>query len=513
MLHFRNQIHLEVLSWLAAFLFLLAIALFFDAHEALDALFRSHETFEFDEIVTALAIAGVLGLLYSVLRLKDLAREANRRLAAEEMIGWAAFHDCLTGLPNRRMLNAEAAGLSDAEWGYHRFTAYSIDLDGLNKVNDNLGHLRGDAVLKAIAGRLSQLQDDSVFHLGGDRFLVLSKDPIFSDQQAHCRRILKAIGRPIAIDGIEIEIAASLGYAVFPDDAADLQTLVRSAESAMYAAKKTGQNVFGAFSSSMEVAVRNRLQMEADLKLAIRANVIVPHYQPLVDLKTRQIIGYEALARWEISPGVFVPPCDFIPIAEETGLIFDLTHRLLARACRDAMDWPAHVSLSFNISAAQLSDRLLGLKIIKALSETGLPAHRLEIEVTESAIIQDAESAQFVLASLDRAGIRIALDDFGTGHSSLSQLSSYPFHKIKIDRSFVTSFEHCEKQSKIVHAIIALGSSLGMKVTAEGIESESALSKLEALGCDIGQGYLLGRPVSANALNSSEIPLARHFPA
>jgi diguanylate cyclase (GGDEF)-like protein len=506
MFNLRNRSRIEALTWIIAFLILACFAVLLNAHEALDAFFRSYEEYQLDEILTAFAVAGALGLAYSVLRLKDLSAEANRRRIAEEYADSAAHHDCLTGLPNRRMLDAECPRFDRRTAKRLKHAAFSIDLDGLKKVNDELGQSSGDAVLKEIAGRLSQLQsDDRVFHVGGDRFVVVASAASFSTPEAHAQRIARAICQPIMVDGASIEVAVSVGFATFPSDAKNLQSLVRSAECAMYVAKKIGPNVMKAFTPSMDMMMRQRTRMLADLKLAIRTNTIIPHYQPLVDLNTTQVIGYEALARWEIQPGQFVSPCDFIPLAEETGLISDLTDSLFSQACRDAIMWPSHTVLAFNISASQLADRLLGLKLLKILNETGLPVHRLELEVTESAIIQDAESAHFVLGSLVQAGVKIALDDFGTGYSSLSQLSGYQFHKLKIDRSFVASFEQCEKQDKIVKAIIALGMSLGMKITAEGIEHESQLRKLMALGCDVGQGYLLGKPAAAIALPSPDI--------
>lgn len=226
----------------------------------------------------------------------------------------------------------------------------------------------------------------------------------------------------------------------------------------------------------------------------MRTGLIEPYYQPFMDLGTRKLAGFEALARWKTAEGRFIPPCDFIPVAEDAGLIVELTEQLFRRACKDAMSWPSDTILSFNVSPTQLSDRLLGLRLLKIMGEVGLPVQRLEIEITESALIQDAAVAKEVLEDLTKAGIRIALDDFGTGYSSLSQLSNYQFQKIKIDRSFIQTFETSEKQDKVVRAMVALGHGLGVQVTAEGIEEPSQLQYLQELGCDLGQGYLLGRP-------------------
>lgn len=506
MFNFRDRSRIEAIVWIVAFIIIAAFAVTLDAHEEIDAFFRSHEHYQLDEIVTALAIAGAFGLAYSVLRLKDLWVEGNRRRLAEEKAASAAYHDGLTGLPNRRSLDAAISEFDMRRSRRSKHAAFSLDLTGLKKVNSELGQSGGDVVLKEIALRLLRLEpDDKVFHVGGDRFMLVTNSPSFSNPEAYAQRILLAICQPIEFHDISIEIAASLGYASFPDNARDFSSLVRFAESAMYEAKKSGPNVILAFTPAMDRKDRERAQMLADLKAAIQGNTISPHYQPLIDLKTGEVVGYEALARWEIRPAQFVSPCDFIPLAEETGLISVLTERLFLQACKDAITWPPHTILAFNLSASLLADRLLGLKILKILNETGLAPQRVELEVTESAIILDAESAQFVLNNLVQTGIKLALDDFGTGYSSLSQLSSYQFHTLKIDRSFISSFEVCEKQDKIVKAIIALGAGLGMKVTAEGIENESQLAKLEALGCDLGQGYLLGRPMSAKALRSHEV--------
>ncbi|WP_333631308.1 putative bifunctional diguanylate cyclase/phosphodiesterase, partial [Agrobacterium cavarae] len=291
-----------------------------------------------------------------------------------------------------------------------------------------------------------------------------------------------------------VEIGASIGFARIPEDSAFPAEAIQYSDCAMYAAKKIGRNIVKAFVPEMQKELIKKIQMEADLKLAMKLGKIRPHYQPLVDLKTQEIVGYEALARWEREPGKFVSPCEFIPLAENAGLIVELTDQLFRIACQDALSWPPHTVLSFNISPVQLSDRLLGLRLLKVLGEVGLPVHRLELEVTESALINDAETARDVLDDLVKSGIKIALDDFGTGYSSLSQLSNYQFNKIKIDRKFVATFEESDRQEKVVRAIIALGIGLGVKITAEGIEDASQLRRLQDLGCDIGQGYLLGKP-------------------
>lgn len=495
MAYFRSRYHVAIVVWWTAFLAIAGLAVLLNAHETLDAFFLQYDAYQLDELFVALNVGGALGLVYSLLRVRDLLEEVDRRSEAEAKVDRAKLHDCLTGLPNRQMLNLHLAGPSGGQANNEACVAYSIDLTGLKKVNDELGQSLGDAVIQTTASRLSQLEpSDLVFHLGGDRFIVLSKNIAAPD--LHSDKIMQAIGQPIVEYGASIEIAANLGYAAYPCDIDNRPGLSRAAECAMYVAKKDGPNVTAAFTSAMAALTRKREKMEASLKAAINADAILPYFQPLVDLKTGAIVGYEALARWKTPSGSFVPPSEFIPLAEELGLITRLTSSLLLRACRDAASWPAETTLAFNISAAQLNDRQLGLRILKILDETGFPVHRLELEVTESAIIQDAESAHFVLDSLVRSGIRIALDDFGTGYSSLSQLAQYPFDKIKIDRSFISSSEHSEKQNQILQGIVSLGSRLGMTIVAEGIERESEMRKLTELGCDIGQGYFLGRPAA-----------------
>ncbi|KQM33642.1 diguanylate cyclase [Rhizobium sp. Leaf68] len=489
-----NRAKWEAIVWLLAFALIYGAAFFFNGHEAIDALFVSQETYNLDEIFTALTIAGGLGLIYSVLRIKDMHREIQLRLTAEKHVDWIACHDPLTELPNRRLL--EIALLKLLTLSHRQRSAiFSLDLDGFKKVNDLLGHEHGDQVLKVVAKRLcSMFPEDNVYRLGGDEFVVVVERKGNQDLSALGKRMVVAISKPIAINGATVEIGASIGFARIPEDSAFPAEAIQYSDCAMYAAKKIGRNIVKAFVPEMQEELIKIIQMEADLKLAMKLGKIRPHYQPLVDLKTQEIVGYEALARWEREPGKFVPPCEFIPLAENAGLIVELTDQLFRIACQDALSWPPHTVLSFNISPVQLSDRLLGLRLLKVLGEVGLPVHRLELEVTESALINDAETARDVLDGLVKSGIKIALDDFGTGYSSLSQLSNYQFNKIKIDRKFVATFEESDRQEKVVRAIIALGIGLGVKITAEGIEDASQLRRLQDLGCDIGQGYLLGKP-------------------
>ncbi|RWX16555.1 EAL domain-containing protein [Rhizobium hidalgonense] len=489
----RTQI--ETLAWLLFFLLLFCLSWCFHWHEGLDEFIERHHDYPLDHALLALNISGFLGLFYSALRIRDLSKEVNRRLQAEKNVDWIACHDTLTELPNRRFLDSICVQAMSDQRAHETYAVFSIDLDGFKKVNDLLGHDHGDAVLKTVAQRLCALfPRDHVFRLGGDEFVVLARRVGNPDLAALGDRIVSVIGKPFTFNGAAVDLGASVGFALYPEDGDDLGQVIRHSDCAMYVAKKQGRNLVKPFAPSMQDELAKRVRIEGDLRAAIRKAEIVPYYQPLVDLKANKIIGFEALARWKTASGAFIPPSEFIPVAEEAGLIVELTDHLLRRACTDALSWPNELVLSFNLSPIQLSDRLLGLRILKILGDVGFPPHRVELEVTESAIIQDAATARIVLDDLVNAGIRIALDDFGTGYSSLSQLSNYRFDKIKIDRSFVASFETNDKQDKVIKAIIALGTGLGVTITAEGIEEESQLQRLQDLGCDIGQGYLLGRP-------------------
>lgn len=494
----RNRARIEAIAWALAFALLYGGAIAYDWHEALDAWAETHEQWELDEIITAFAIAGVLGLLYSILRIKDLSREIGRRQLAEKEVDWIACHDPLTRLPNRRHLEAQWPDAAENDEPRGKFAIFSIDLDGFKTVNDLLGHSYGDAVLKATADRLAAVfPDEHVYRLGGDEFLVITRRIGKPDLETIGQRIIRNIAKPVEVSCSVVEVGASIGYALYPEDAPDMPTGMQLADCAMYAAKRSGRNKVRAFIPSMQDELLKRNVMEMEIRQALRNGDIVPYYQPLVDLHSQAVVGFEALARWQKAPGKFVPPSEFIPIAEDAGMIVELTEQLFHRACSDALTWPENTFLSFNISPVQLSDRLLGQRIMKIINEIGLPVHRLELEITESALVKDAVAARGTLDELVAAGIKIALDDFGTGYSSLSQLSSFQFDKIKIDRSFVQSFETSEKQDKVVKAIIALGAGLGVKITAEGIEDESQLHRLQQLGCDIGQGYLFGKATAA----------------
>lgn len=481
---------------LIGFLFFLAAAEL-NFHEHLDAFLRTHESWQLDEIFSAVTITGLLALIYAARRISDQRAEILLRNQAEANMDWLANHDPLTSLPNRRALEKhERLILERAPDKYH--VIYSIDLDGFKKVNDLVGHHGGDILLRAVAHRLQAvLPDAEVFRIGGDEFLAITH----RTPQMNClqigRHIMQTLCVPYDVGGMTSEIGASIGFALYPQDSSDFSDAIHCADVAMYAAKKAGQNNVFAYERIMEDRVVRRAETEMALKRAIRNHAIVPYYQPLIDLKTGAVRGFEALARWKTGPGQYVPPGDFIELAENAGMIVELSDNLLRQACLDALHWPDSIRLAFNISPTQFIDRYLGQRIMNILTETGYPPHRLEIEITETALIHDVDMAANILRDLRETGIRIALDDFGTGYSSLSQLSKFQFDKIKIDRSFVMNFDSDKKQGDIVRAIMGLGQGLGVATTAEGIEDVSQLEFLKDLGCDFGQGFLFGKALPA----------------
>jgi diguanylate cyclase (GGDEF)-like protein len=378
-----------------------------------------------------------------------------------------------------------------------------LDLDGFKQVNDMHGHATGDKALNEFAHRVAALREDSVLaRIGGDEFaIIMRKIDSLDDPTNLARRIAAAIAEPFVIDSVTAEFGVGVGIAIAPNDGTDHDALVRRADRALYRAKSAGRSSVRFFEPEMDTYVERRIQLERELRGAIASNHIVPHYQPLVSLEGNRIIGFEALARWESKGFGNIPPDIFIPIAEETGLINVLADQLLRRACLDAKAWPATFVLAFNVSPIQLRDPTLGLRILSILGQTGFSPHRLEIEITESALVKNIGVAQTVIDDLRRAGVRIALDDFGTGYATLTQLLSFHLDKIKIDRSFVSRVDKSDDSQVIVRAILGLAKGFGLTTTAEGIEDAGQLASLKANGCAEGQGYLFGKAVPA-----AEIP-------
>lgn len=409
--------------------------------------------------------------------------------------GAAALRDPLTGLGNRRAFQAAlAAALTGAE---AEAALLLLDLDRFKHVNDSLGHPVGDALLRVVAQRLraSLRAGDILVRLGGDEFAILL--PRADGAERLAERLVDLLGRPYLVEGHLANIGVSIGIARVPADAAEGGMLLRRADLALYAAKAAGRRQFAVFRPEMDTRAQARQALETDLRRAVALGQFHLHYQPLLDVASGAVIGFEALLRWEHPARGMVSPAEFIPLAEEVGLIVPIGEWVLRQALRTAANWPETILVAVNVSPVQFADgaRLLSA-VDEALAGAGLPGARLEVEITESVLLRDAAETLAILHDLRARGVRIAMDDFGTGYSSLSQLRSFPFDKIKIDRSFVSAIESENGGKAVVRAITALGASLGMTVTVEGVETEAQAAFVAASGGHQMQGYLISRPVS-----------------
>ncbi|MCJ8520058.1 diguanylate cyclase (GGDEF)-like protein [Pseudorhizobium tarimense] len=455
-----------------------------------------------DTVIVTLAIAGIASFIYSILRIADLRYEMVRRGEAEQRADYIATHDHLTKLPNRYAFDRfQLTPLTDKESDevlQPSATVYSIDLDGFKKVNDLLGHQGGDALLKEVARRICALSErGSVFRFGGDEFIAVMRNLTPQQEERFAALLIQSITRPVHIGDMTAGVGASVGYARFPEQGVELGVVSHLSDIALYEAKARGPNHHVLFTPQMQQKVSERAKVEGELREAIETDQIKPFYQPLIDLRTGDVCGFEALARWVRTDGSKVPPAFFIPVAEEKGLITSLFQRVLHRACCDAMQWHKGILLSFNVSPVQMEDRLLPARIFEILGKTGLSPDRLEIEITENALVADPDLAAKMMEELHAAGIKVALDDFGTGYSSLSQLARFKFDKIKIDKSFVGRCGSDDRQAKIIQAMLGLSRNLNAKTTVEGLEDHQQVAYFIQQGCDIGQGYVFGRPASA----------------
>jgi diguanylate cyclase (GGDEF)-like protein len=432
--------------------------------------------------------------------------EITARRVAEAGARKEAMRDSLTGLCSRALFQEQVtAALASSDVGLPGYAVMLIDLDRFKTVNDTLGHPVGDALLRLVAKRLRSVvrKDDAIARLGGDEFAVLVSPVLEQDDiAALATRIVDVLGRPYLVDGHLVNVGASIGVAVSPRDGHDYNQLLKNADLALYAAKNAGRSTYSFFEPAMDARALARRALEIDLRKALSLNEFELHYQPQIDLESETVVGFEALVRWRHPERGLVSPADFIPLAEEIGLIVPLGDWVMREACTEAMQWPVGISVAVNVSPYQFEDcnRLVGV-VTQALALSGLPGQRLEIEITESVLLR---SEKTVLAALHRVramGVRVAMDDFGTGYSSLSQLHSFPFDKIKIDRSFVTDKADTAGQNAIIRAITALGVSLGMSTIAEGVETPDQLARIRAEGCMSVQGYLFSKPVPVEQIS------------
>ena len=433
--------------------------------------------------------------------------EARR---AADRIAYLAEHDTLTGLPNRAAFNDRLAEAAQAVRGDRGFAVLTIDLDRFKEVNDTLGHPCGDQILKETAVRLRSLVDrgDVVTRLGGDEFAVIQRDIRDPDAAAVLATgIIEALDRPFEFDGHTVVIGASIGIALAPRDGVSGEELLKKSDVALYRAKEETRGTYRFFESGMDARMQERRDIEGDLRIAIQEGQFEVHYQPLLDLSTGAITCFEALVRWRHPTRGMLLPAEFIPIAEESSLIIPIGEWVLRQACRDAAGWPDGIKVAVNLSPAQLKRGDLITVTVSALTMAGLDADRLELEITESVLLHDEAWVRSLLERLSALGVRIAMDDFGTGYSSLSYLRSFPFSKIKIDRSFVADLVGTTDALAIVQATIQLSQKLGMETTAEGVETAEQLDVLVAEGCTHAQGFHVSRPIPESQI---EALLAEH---
>jgi diguanylate cyclase (GGDEF)-like protein/PAS domain S-box-containing protein len=416
---------------------------------------------------------------------------------AQAQISHMAHHDALTDLPNRTLFREELErGLKRVKRN-DQLAVLCLDLDHFKRINDSLGHPIGDALLKQVASRLATCAGpgDTVARLGGDEFAIVQfcdgSEP--SAVPALASRIVEVVSAPYDIEGHQLVIGVSIGISLAPDDGDNPDELLRNADLALYRAKADGRSTYRFFETGMDARAQARRLLEMDLRLALQRNEFEVHYQPIRDIASGEIAVCEALARWRHPERGLVAPVNFIPLAEETGLIGQLGDWVLRQACLDAAKWST-ACVAVNLSPVQFRDRDLVATVKDALVQAGLPAHRLELEITESVLLQNSEGTRAMLHSLRRLGVKISLDDFGTGYSSLSYLRSFPFDKIKIDRSFVNELATRKDSLAIIRAVTGLGKSLGITTTAEGVETDAQLDVPSREGCSQAQGYLISKP-------------------
>jgi diguanylate cyclase (GGDEF)-like protein len=481
------------------------LSVWMDLFEAIDEFLHEHDAWQLDEIAVVALLASVALIIFGYRRIRELRSEVKARGEAEAEARKLARHDPLTGLPNRRCFSEklEQALGPTLDQGV-RVAVLMLDLDGFKQINDVYGHAVGDRALMETAERISSATREGTMlaRLGGDEFaLIMPKIKSLEDPTGLARRVIAALAEPFTVGSKETTLSCGVGIAIAPDDGVEPDELLRRADRALYRAKAEGRSSIRYFESNMDSHVEHRILIEREMRIALASESIVPHYQPIVSLDGQRIIGFEALARWEHPTLGNILPNVFIPVAEESGMIGALSDLLLRRACKDACKWPNEMTLSFNISPLQLRDQGLGLKVLAILGETGFDARQLELEITESALVEHGGVAQIVINQLREAGVRIALDDFGTGYATLSQLLALHVDKLKIDRSFVDRLGKDDESGIIVRAIIGLAKGFGLTTTAEGIEDKGQLDYLKANGCVEGQGYLFSKAVPA-----AEIP-------
>jgi diguanylate cyclase (GGDEF)-like protein len=479
-----------------------------ERHQAEEALLRAHEELEQRVVERTAELASANTLLQE---------EVFERMQAEQRIWQVAHHDSLTGLPNRALLHDRLEqALAKAQRSRNRVAVMFLDLDRFKSVNDTLGHAVGDELLKYVAARLTSVVRavDTVSRLGGDEFVIVLHEASTSEDVAQvAEKILGALSTVVSIGGHQLRATPSIGISIYPDDGDEVFALMKNADTAMYHAKAAGRNNFQFFARKMNEQATHFFKLESRLRHAIESGALLLHYQPLIDWPRRTVCGMEALVRWKDGEGGLIAPADFIPIAEETGLIVPVGEWVLAAALRQNRLWQQHgrplLPVSVNLSPRQFRQKDLVDSLRRILADTGQPARLLELEITESTLMHDIEETQARLQEIAAMGVRLVIDDFGTGYSSLAYLKRFPVHKLKVDQSFVRDLTHDPEDAAIVTAIIGLARSLALDILAEGVETRPQLDALLALGCEKFQGHLFARaqpPINADEIFRPRLP-------
>lgn len=447
--------------------------------------------------------------LGEVIHFVAVMEDVTERKADQERISFMATHDELTELPNRNLLNDRIhQAIAHAERQNLRMAVLFIDIDQFKFINDSLGHQLGDELLRLLAKRLVSVlrTEDTVARFGGDEFVVLLPEiDEISDVKILANSLLNQIRKPYVISGHELMVTGSIGISIYPEDADDADDLIQLADSAMYSAKEQGRNNSQFYTPEINEKIMRRLTLEKELRKALEHEQFVVFYQPKVDLATNKITGMEALVRWQHPTLGLVPPMEFIPLAEETGIIIQLGEWVMLTACKQMKLWekvyPDLINMSINVSARQFWKNDFIESIKKVLNQTSVSAEKIEFELTETVVMNDIESAINTMLAIKQLGVSLSIDDFGTGYSSLNYLKQFPLDVLKIDRSFINDLENVQSDSAIVRSIIALAENFGLRVVAEGIEEAHQQQILTALGCHYGQGYYFSRPVDAHEIS------------
>jgi diguanylate cyclase (GGDEF)-like protein len=439
-------------------------------------------------------------ILFGWRRSKDLKEALEAYEAAERLAQRNANTDPGTGLANRREL---MRALDEAITAKDPGVLLLLDLDHFKRINDLHGHVAGDRVLRAVADALEKSAPEGACcaRTGGDEFAMLLPPTENAGAEKIAAAIQSKLSVPVFVDGAQLQASASIGLARL-ENCADEETALRRSDVALYAAKRGGRNSFAWFDEQLELELSDRLQLEEDIRRGIKNGEFIPYFQPLIDLSSQQIVGFEVLARWRSADGSTLDAENFIEAAERTGLVGPLTFSVMEQALKEARGWPAHLKLAVNVSPVQFRDPTLAEQILKLLAKTAFPANRLEMEITEGSLLEDREQVLTIIESLKNVGVSISLDDFGTGYASLAQVNRLPLDRIKIDKSFITTIVKSQRTAEIVNTIAALGHTLDVPISAEGVESEQIRAALQQFGCSEAQGWLFGRAVSADAVRT-----------